>query len=312
MAVAPNVSETAVLVVLHNEIDVVRDIKIHIPVIVDIAEGTTGAPGARGRACVAGNVLETAAPGVPVEPVRAVAGHVKIGPPIVVVIRRAGAHTETGNSDARGLGHVRETPSSLIAVEPVVGPLRHSVIDKGASVDKKDIGPAVVVEVQDQRARTHDFGKMFFRTRSVFVPEIDSGLRSDVREIDASFLWHRTRGAGCAERGAPCNESTGNDPGRGMRLHAGSWVGSKTDFIVVERERENKDQKNSPAPGRGSFREDMSTRRTIGGPHQKSIRSVAWNRRFDSPFLMPIRPKSFGLFNARFVPRRLPVKKPEA
>ena len=63
------------------------------------------------------------------------------------------------------------------------------------TVDQQDVGPAVVVIVNEGATRTHGFGQPFLAEGAVIVGEMDSGLGGDVAEGDvllgSAFRGHQ-------------------------------------------------------------------------------------------------------------------------
>ena len=60
-------------------------------------------------------------------------------------------------------------------------------------VDQQNVGPAVVVVVDESAAGAHGFGQPLFSEGSVVVGEVDAGLGGDVAEGDCA-LARRGRG----------------------------------------------------------------------------------------------------------------------
>ena len=52
------------------------------------------------------------------------------------------------------------------------------------AVDEQDVGPAVVVVINERAARAHGFRQIFLAEGAVVVGEMDSGLSGDVTELD--------------------------------------------------------------------------------------------------------------------------------
>ena len=96
MAVGPSRSgERQYLLFFGGEIHVSRHVEIDVAVVIDISEGATGAPQSGADAGIRSDVGEAPLAGIAVEPVEVGSRDVEIGPSIVVVVRRAGAHAET-------------------------------------------------------------------------------------------------------------------------------------------------------------------------------------------------------------------------
>ncbi len=100
--------EVADLLVVIGEIDISGYVEVYIAIVIDISEGTTRAPETCANAGGIRNVGKAVLAGIVIELVGPDRGDVKIGPSIVVVIRRTPAHSKSEDSDARGLRHIRE------------------------------------------------------------------------------------------------------------------------------------------------------------------------------------------------------------
>ena len=143
------------------ESQVVRDEEIEPAVAIVIHEGATRAPpDARcGQPRPRSRILESAA-AIPVEHVLAVVGEEQVGPAVVVVITGAYARCPSGAPQARGLGHILESPVSLVAIQAVGGRGAGSVRDflaraflQPCAAERQRIEPPVVVVIDERHAR---------------------------------------------------------------------------------------------------------------------------------------------------------------
>ena len=178
MAVEPDVlNVSAILIVVDLKVHVVGHVQVHVAVVVDVPKGTTRTPRLGTHPSLLGDIQKTYTSCVLVQRVRADTGDVYIFPSIVVVVGRAGAHSEARSTDPGSIRHVSEPdPSNLetvVAVEPVSCRLCHTLVDERSAIHEKDVRPTVVVVVENQCARTHRFRHEFVRTRTIFMREVD-------------------------------------------------------------------------------------------------------------------------------------------
>ncbi len=87
------------------------------------------------------------------------------------------------------MGDVGEGAVVIVVVELGRGMFGGLAGPVGA-VDEEDVGPAVVVVVDESDTGAHGFGKIFFAEGSVVVEEADAGLLGDVAEGDGGLgFW---------------------------------------------------------------------------------------------------------------------------
>src|SRR5690349_13942337 len=117
---------------------------------------------------------------VVVQNVRTSIRHVQIDPAVVVVVARTGPHAVLAMCDPGSRRHVLERAVPAIAVKAMASLLRDGGIVQRTAVDEEDVDPAVVVEIEEQAARTHRLDEVLVGARAVDMPEVDAGLASDV------------------------------------------------------------------------------------------------------------------------------------
>ena len=145
------------------EVDVVGDDQIEPAVAIVIDEGTASAPGFAGagdsgfvadfgedtfRGCDRGGF--------------AVVGDVKIFPAVVVVIAHADALAPPGGGESGFDGDIREGAVMIVAVEMTGGGFALGSAFESGAIDEEDVGPAVVVVVEDGDASAGGFEDVFF------------------------------------------------------------------------------------------------------------------------------------------------------
>ena len=104
---------------------------------------------------------------------------------VVVVVADGHTESEERNAEAGFARHVGKGAVMIVVVElqawsaPFLqwpGPV--------LAVDQQDVGPAVVVVIDESAARAHGFRQPFLSKGSVVVGEVDAGLGGDVAEGD--------------------------------------------------------------------------------------------------------------------------------
>ena len=118
---------------------------------------------------------------------------------VVVVVADRHTEAEKRNAQAGLASHVGEGAVVVVVVELQRGGAAFGVagvpIAPGSgemgwmtgpipTVDEQDVGPAVVVIVNEGTTRTHGFGQPFLAEGAVIVGEVDSCLGGDVAEGD--------------------------------------------------------------------------------------------------------------------------------
>src|SRR6185437_10984496 len=133
------------------EIHIVGDHQVELAVSVVIHECATRAPGFA-RAGHAGFFRQFAkgAVIVVIEAVFAVIGDIQIFPAIIIVIPHAHALPPAGSSSQPRLHrHVGESSVVIVAVKMVGWSFSRGKAGEGGAVDDEDVGPAIVVVVED-------------------------------------------------------------------------------------------------------------------------------------------------------------------
>src|SRR6266849_3117468 len=149
-------------------------------VAVVVHESAAGAPGfaAAGDVCFFADVGEGAVSIVVIENVLAVVGDVEIVEAVVVIVPDAHALAPAGVSQASLFGDVGECAVVIVAVEMAGGRFAGGQAFQFRTVHNENIGPAVIVIIEDGHAGSRSLDDVFLR---VFAAEDD-------RRGEASFL----------------------------------------------------------------------------------------------------------------------------
>ena len=144
------------------EIHVVRHHQIEMAIAIVVDKRAARAPClARSRdAGLLGDFGEDAVL-VVVEAVLAVVGDVKIFPSVVVVVANANALSPAGRGQAGFGGHVGEGSVMIVAVQMIAGALPGRKPFELRAIHQKDVGPAVVVVVENRDAGSGGFDDVF-------------------------------------------------------------------------------------------------------------------------------------------------------
>jgi hypothetical protein len=169
-------------------VNVVRDEQIDVAVIVDVGERATRPKQIRAHACTTAHLGECAVPIVVKELVGAGIGHEQIDPAVVVVVGRARTHPVTAMLDARRLRHVLEASATLVPIQAMSGTRGEGGVSRRAAIDEKHIQPAIVIEVEEQRAGSHGFRDVLLGTGAVYRVELEASLVRDVGECHGVAL----------------------------------------------------------------------------------------------------------------------------
>ncbi len=110
-------------------------------------------------------------------------GDEKILKAIVVVIAHGHSQTEHGNRQAGFASDVGEASVVVVVIQLERGGCTR-MAGPVFAIDQHDVGPSVVVVVNEGAARAHGFGKIFFSKSAVVMDEADAGLGDDVAELD--------------------------------------------------------------------------------------------------------------------------------
>src|ERR1043166_3943087 len=164
MAVIPDRRGTGIsaeLVPSPGCVDVVRHEEIEFAVTVEIEERAPRAPAAvagsaRFGETGVGDLLEPAATDIAIERVGSDVGDIQIDLAVVVVVARACAHPVLAMTDTRGCRHVFECAVPAIPEQPVARALGDGWICERAAVHKKDVEPAVIIEVEEKATRSEE------------------------------------------------------------------------------------------------------------------------------------------------------------
>ncbi len=175
------------------EVDVVnhRQVQQAVPVVID--ECGAGGPAGGSDAGAGGYVRERAVSVVVIQNVVAVIGDVEIDVPVVVVVAGRHAHAFIGVAYAGRFRDIGERqfarffeiiPEQAVARLPTRrnGHQRLALRSGGISLDQINVQVAVVIIVDQRRARSHHFGQKHFAGGAGELPEVDPGLFRDVLE----------------------------------------------------------------------------------------------------------------------------------
>src|SRR5207245_7179042 len=102
---------------------------------------------------------------------------------VVVVVTHRYAKPEHWDDESSFASGVCERPVVVVVIELQDG-LGTGVSRPVFAVDEQDVGPAVVVVINERAARAHGFRQIFLAEGAVVVGEMDSGLSGDVTELD--------------------------------------------------------------------------------------------------------------------------------
>ena len=125
-------------------------------------------------------------------------------PAVVVEVGGGGAHPVQLDLQSGRLGHIGEPAGALVAIEPREGP-RRRLPGPRAAVYEQEVLPAVVVVVEECRARAERLGQELLPERAVVVREGDAGAAGDVDETKGRSRLGRNhhRGGGHHHRDGP-------------------------------------------------------------------------------------------------------------
>src|SRR4029077_19844774 len=111
---------------------------------------------------------------------------------VVIVVADGYAHAEEFDVETGFVGDVGEGAVVIVVVELGRGMFGGLARPVGA-VDEEDVGPAIVVVIDESDTGAHGFGKIFFAEGGVVVEEVDAGLLSDVAEGNGGQGFWRLR-----------------------------------------------------------------------------------------------------------------------
>ena len=123
---------------------------------------------------------EPPASGIAIQGVRPDVGDVEVDQSVVVDVSGARAHPVVAVLDVRAGRHILEGPVAAVSIQAVTGAPRDRRIGERPAVNEKHVEPAVVVEVEEEAARPHDFREELLLAGAVDVNEIQSGRGGDI------------------------------------------------------------------------------------------------------------------------------------
>src|SRR5690348_17307095 len=97
---------------------------------------------------------------------------------VVVVIADSDAHPEHWDRKPDLAGHVGERAIVIVVIKLRRG-RRTGMSGPVFAVDDQDVGPAVVIVVNEGAARPHGLGQILLSKRAIVVSEMDASLRGD-------------------------------------------------------------------------------------------------------------------------------------
>jgi hypothetical protein len=139
------------------------------PSIVIVVEPSSGhCPAALRQSGASRYIFEGAVAAVSVECGPAQAGNRQVDPAVVVEIGRCHSHGISRSAHAGFGGHVGEGTVAIIVEQPVAeGGVDLLQAGHGSAVGNIDVGPAVVVVIENRNAAEHGLGKMLVSDRSI-------------------------------------------------------------------------------------------------------------------------------------------------
>jgi len=176
--------QRAIEVCLGSPLDVIANDEIQVAVSVVIHPGSAGAEFVRAfEPGLLRHVGECAVAIVVKQMVLPVGGDEQIVVAVVVVITDGHAHAIDLDGQPRFVRHVGERAIVIVVIELRRGMLA-DVTGPVHAVDQENVGPAVVIVIDEGHAGAHSFGEIFFAEGAVVVHEMDPGLFGDVAELD--------------------------------------------------------------------------------------------------------------------------------
>ena len=178
----------AVAVAVEGEIEVVRRVDVEVAVAFGVEQRGARRPPGIARAGGAGDLPEGPVPQVPEQAFVPEVGQEQVGVPVPVEVPGHAPHPVAGLfrrvEEAGGGGAVREGPVPPVPVEAVPdgGPGADPVSRQRPPVHEEEVGPAVLVVVEDQRPAAHDLDHVPLPAAPVLVVEPDPGLPGAVGE----------------------------------------------------------------------------------------------------------------------------------
>ena len=131
------------------------------------------------------HVIERTIPTIAVQNVSIDTGDEQVGGAVIIVVGGRNAHGKPFPANASLGRHVGECAVAFVPVEAVVvGGIRFFQLRLAGSVHEVDVGPAVVVIVEDGDAGNHRLDLMLIAGRRIPQDKFDSGARRHVVKSD--------------------------------------------------------------------------------------------------------------------------------
>src|SRR5271154_447728 len=177
--------------VVHIDVDITRDKKIHAAVAIVVSPGGASAESACAHAGLVGYILKLAVAQIVIERVAAVAGNVNILQAVVVVIGDSHAHAPALARETGGLRDVGKFKIVTLRIGILMIERDHQVTTLAIarhrrSVHGDDVEFAIVVAVDQTYAAAHGFDDVFLIGRGNMRDRQPCLLR------DIFKLWERT------------------------------------------------------------------------------------------------------------------------
>src|SRR5438093_9159838 len=102
---------------------------------------------------------------------------------IVVVIAHGDTEAKDWNCKSGFMRDVGERAVVIVVIE-LESRLRAGVCGPVLAIDEQNVGPAIVIVIQECASRPHGLGQVFLSEGGVVVGEADSGLGGDVAKSD--------------------------------------------------------------------------------------------------------------------------------
>ena len=163
------------------EVQVPCDIQVQPAVTIVVKEHGGTRPAVYGDARRVGDVLERPVSAIAVQPVPPIVGHIHVQITVVVDIADGDAHPVPAIAQAALLGHVHERPVRFLPIHAIDGTLSHPCLGKLViAVGQIDVQIAVVVVVEQGRARQHDLRQQQVTGRPGLMHEVEPDVRGDL------------------------------------------------------------------------------------------------------------------------------------
>ena len=140
-------------------VDKTADEQVQLAVVVVVKPNCACRPAWRGHARLVSHVGERAVMVVFVQDALAVGGDKHVRPAVVVVIADRDSHSEICAGNSGLFRNVSECAVSIVLVQRIANGFRGLPEIAGATIDQKNIHPAVVVEIEKRAARSQRLGQ---------------------------------------------------------------------------------------------------------------------------------------------------------